>query len=91
VDKGVLTLPGLVKVMSLAPRRILRLPGGVLAAGAPADLTLVDPEARWQVDPARFRSKSRNTPFAGFRLRGEVVATIVGGRAVYARAAAGSR
>jgi dihydroorotase len=91
VDKGVLDLSGLVKVMSLAPRRILGLPGGVLAAGAPADLTLVDPEARWQVDPARFRSKSRNTPFAGFRLRGEVVATIVGGRQVYARATAGAR
>lgn len=91
VDKGVLDLPGLLKVMSLAPRRILGLPGGVLAPGAPADLTLADPEARWQVDPRRFHSKSRNTPFAGFRLRGEVVATIVGGRQVYARATAGAR
>jgi len=91
VDKGVIDLPGLVRAMSLAPRRILRLPGGVLAPAAPADLTLVDPEARWQVDPARFRSKARNTPFAGFRLRGEVVATIAGGRQVFARAVAGVR
>jgi dihydroorotase len=91
VDKAVLDLAGLVRVMSRAPRRILGLPGGGLAAGAPADLTLVDPEARWQVDPARFRSQARNTPFAGFRLRGEVVATIVGGRPVYERATAEAR
>ncbi len=91
VDKGVVDLPGLVRAMSLAPRRILGLAGGVLAAGAPADLALVDPEARWQVDPKRFRSKGQNTPFAGFRLRGEVAATIVGGRQVYARATAGVR
>ncbi len=91
VDSGAVDLPGLVRMMSLSPRRILGLPGGVLAPGEPADLTLVDPEARWQVDPARFRSKSRNTPFAGFRLRGEVVATIVGGRQVFARATAGVR
>ncbi len=90
VDKDVLDLPGLVRVMSLAPRRILRLPGGVLAEQAPADIVIIDPEALWQVDPTRFRSKSRNTPFTGFRLRGEVVTTIVGGRQVYARAAAGA-
>ena len=83
-----LDLPGLVRAMSLAPRRILGLPGGVLAPGAPADLCVVDPEARWQVDPARFRSRSRNSPFTGFRLRGVVVATLVGGRVVHSRAAA---
>jgi dihydroorotase len=88
VDGGVLDLAGLVRVMSLNPRRILGLPGGSIAAGAPADLVLIDPEARWVVDPARFRSRSRNSPFRGFRLRGEVRATVVGGR-VHAQATAG--
>jgi dihydroorotase len=85
VDQGVLDLPGVVRVMSLAPRRILGLPGGTLAAGAPADLVLVDPNAYWAVDPSRFRSRSRNSPFRGFRLRGEVMATVVGGRVVMRR------
>jgi len=82
VDQGVIDLAGMVRLMSLAPRRILGLPGGMLAPGAPADLVLVDPKATWQVDPARFRSRSRNSPFRGYRLRGEVEATIVGGRVV---------
>jgi dihydroorotase len=85
VDQGVIDLAGLVRVMSASPRRILGLPGGTLAQGAPADLVLVDPSARWAVDPGRFRSRSRNSPFRGFRLRGEVVATMVGGRIVMRR------
>jgi len=89
VDGGVLDLAGLVRVMSLRPRQILGLAGGSIAPGAPADLVLIDPEARWVVDPSRFRSRSRNSPFRGFRLRGEVAATLVGGRLVHARAAAG--
>ena len=59
------------------------MPGGTLADGAPADLTILAPDLAVTVTPDRFRSKSRNTPFDGWTLRGGVAATIVGGRAVY--------
>jgi dihydroorotase len=69
--------------MSLHPARILGVAGGTLAPGAPADLTILAPDHHTVVDPARFKTKSRNTPFGGWKLRGGVAATIVGGRAVY--------
>src|SRR5207302_4648791 len=56
---------------------------GTLAAGSPADVTIFDPAAEWTVDPAKLRSKSQNTPFAGWKLTGKVVATICGGEFVY--------
>lgn len=65
------------------PARILGLPGGRLQAGALADLVLLDPEREWVVDPEQFCSKSRNTPFAGWTLRGKVLATLVEGRVVW--------
>ncbi|MCS7173741.1 MAG: dihydroorotase [Armatimonadetes bacterium] len=65
------------------PARILGLPGGRLQAGAPADLVLLDPGREWVVDPDRFHSKSRNTPFGGWTLRGRVLATLVEGRVVW--------
>jgi dihydroorotase len=80
VTPGILPLATLVARLSRDPARLLHLPGGSLAAGAPADLTLLDPEARWTVDPARFASKSRNTPFAGWTVTGRPWKTIVGGR-----------
>lgn len=83
VEKGVLDLATLVERMSCAPARAFRLPGGTLRAGAPADVTVFDPAAQWTVDPARFLSKSRNTPFAGWTLRGRPLYTIVGGRIVW--------
>ncbi|HEY8449402.1 MAG TPA: dihydroorotase [Bacillota bacterium] len=73
-----------VELLSTAPARGLGLRGGTLAPGAPADITLIDPEQVWTVDPTAFRSAARNTPFAGRRLRGRVVRTIVGGRTVFA-------
>mgnify|MGYP000044181607 CR=1 FL=1 len=85
VGKGVLTLSQLVDRMSCGPARAFNLPGGTLRPGAPADVTVFDPEATWTVDPARFLSKSRNTPFAGWRLRGQNALTIVGGRIVWDR------
>jgi dihydroorotase len=88
VDGGVLDPQGLVRVMSVAPRRIIGLEPVALAPGAPADLTIIDPETRWQVEPARLRSRSRNTPFAGRELRGVAAWTIVGGRIVHAARAA---
>jgi dihydroorotase len=90
VEGGVLGYPALVERMSCAPARAFQLPGGTLAPGAPADVTVIDPAAEWVVDPTAFCSKSRNTPFAGRRLRGRARFTIVGGRVVWdGRAAAG--
>jgi dihydroorotase len=72
-----------IDALTWGPARILGVPGGRLAAGDPADVTLVAPEEEWTVDPDRFYSKGRNTPFRGWRLAGRVRATIVGGRTVY--------
>lgn len=76
--------PGrLAEMMSTNPARLLRLEAGGLAPGAIADVTVVDPDLRWRVDPARFLSRSRNTPFAGMELRGKAILTLVGGEIVY--------
>ena len=80
---GRIDLPTLVERMSWAPARSMDLPGGTLSSGSPADVTLLDPDAEWTVDPARFLSLSRNTPFAGRTLRGRPVRTVVGGRTVW--------
>jgi dihydroorotase len=79
VEKRVIDLPTLIERMSCAPARSMALPGGTLREGAPGDVTLIDPAAEWTVDPAKFMSLSRNTPFAGWKLRGRAVRTIVGG------------
>ncbi|HET7109875.1 MAG TPA: dihydroorotase [Gemmatimonadales bacterium] len=86
VGSGLLTLPQLVERMSTVPARIFGLPGGSLAKGAPADVVVIDPQVEWSVDPASFRSKSRNTPFGGREVRGRAVATIVRGHIVFRQA-----
>ncbi len=83
VHAGLIDLPTLVERMSCAPARAFSLPGGTLSVGSPADVTVIDPDAEWTVDPARFLSMSRNTPFVGRTLRGRPVRTIVGGRTVW--------
>ena len=83
VHGRVIGLLQLVRLLSTRPAEIFGLPGGTLAEGAPADVTLLDLRARTTVDPERFRSKSRNTPFAGLTLRGAPAGTIVGGRVVW--------
>ena len=83
VGEGVIDLPTLVERMTCAPARAFGLLGGTLAEGSGADVTIFDPEAMWTVDPSRFRSKSRNTPFAGWALKGVVRWTVVGGRVVF--------
>ncbi|HEV2130173.1 MAG TPA: dihydroorotase [Longimicrobiaceae bacterium] len=85
VHTGLLDLSMLVERMSCAPARAFSLPGGTLAVGAPADVTLFHPDEEWTVDPSRFLSMSRNTPFAGWKLRGRPVRTLVSGRSVWER------
>lgn len=79
IDAKVLDWPKLVRAMSTRPAEVLRVPGGTLKVGAPADVTLIDPAAEWTVDPGTFKSKCANTPFAGWKLRGRAVGTIVEG------------
>jgi dihydroorotase len=88
VGGGVLTLSQLLERMSTQPARVFGLPGGTLKPGAPADLVVFDARARWTVEPGAFKSKSRNTPFAGRELTGRVERTFVAGRAVFTRAGA---
>ncbi len=83
VEGGALTLPALVRCLATRPAEVAHLPAGTLAPGAPADVVIFDPAAEWTVDPARFFSKSRNTPFAGRKLKGQVRWTIVGGAIVH--------
>jgi len=83
VGEGVIDLPTMIERMSCAPARAFGLPGGTLAVGSPGDVTVFDPEAEWVVEPGAFRSKSRNTPFAGWTLKGRPRLTIVGGRVVF--------
>lgn len=80
---GLLEPSDLVRLMSTKPALLFNLPGGTLKQGSPADMTVIDPEARWTVEPDKFRSKSRNTPFAGWELQGKAVYTFVGGEVKY--------
>jgi dihydroorotase len=83
VVPGIIDFAALVEKMSVAPARIFRLPGGTLRRGAPADVTVFDPTREWVVDPARFVSKGRNSPWAGRTLTGRVLYTLVDGRVVH--------
>jgi dihydroorotase len=83
VHTGLIGLPRVVELLSANPARILRVPGGTLAVGGPADVTILAPDVRVTIDRARLRSRSKNTPFHGWTLRGGVAATIVGGHVVY--------
>ena len=80
VLEGTLTLNDAVSRMSSNPAKILNLSKGTLSAGADADITIIDPNIEWTVDSAQFKSKSKNTPFNGWKLKGRAVQTIVGGR-----------
>ncbi len=83
VHRSLIDASRLVQMMSLNPAGLLRLDAGTLATGAIADITVIDPNLEWTVMPERFLSKSRNTPFAGMRLKGRAVLTIVGGEIVF--------
>ncbi len=83
VAAGVIDLRRLVQLLSAGPAAALGLPGGTLAPGAPGDVTVLDPGRKWRVDPTRFASKGRNTPFGGWTLTGAPALTIVEGRVVW--------
>src|SRR5215216_4480656 len=85
VHSGIISVPVLIDRMSCAPAKIFHLPGGTLRKGALADVTVFDPDAEWTVDPSRFASKGRNTPYAGHTLRGLVELTVVDGRVIHRR------
>jgi dihydroorotase len=91
VHPGIVSLARLVELLSANPARILRVAGGSLADGAPADISILAPDLPVTVSAASMRSKSKNTPFDGWTLRGGVAATVVGGRAVYVNDASGLR
>jgi dihydroorotase len=83
VHTGLVRLPRLVELLSVNPARILRLSGGTLSPGALADITILAPDLDVRIEAATLRSRSKNTPFNGWELRGGVAATIVGGRTLY--------
>jgi dihydroorotase len=82
VHAGILSLPRLVELLSTGPARVLGIPGGTLKQGSAADVSIFDLDGEVTIVAADFRSKSRNTPFDGWKLRGRPVATVVGGRKV---------
>ncbi len=79
VEKGILPMARMVDALTRAPARIVGLGAPTIAEGAPANLTLVDPNREWKVAPERLRTKSKNTPFMGHTMKGMVLATIVSG------------
>lgn len=83
VHEGILTWPELVMKMSVNPARILNLAKGTLAPGSDADITVINPDFEWIVDLNAFRSRGKNSPFQGRRMKGRAVLTIVGGDIKY--------
>ncbi len=83
VHSGDIALPALLRAMTINPAKLLGLPGGRLEKGAPADLTLFDPNVPWVVDRELLRSRSKNSPFDEQRIQGRVLRTVVAGKTVY--------
>jgi dihydroorotase len=83
IEPGRLDWPAMIAKMTVNPARVLSLPKGTLAVGADADVTIIDPQLEWTIDARHFRSKGRNTPFDGWKVKGRAVTTIVGGEVKY--------
>ncbi len=83
VHPGLLTVTEAISKMTVNPAKIFGLDTGRLSVGHLADITIIDPDKIWVVDPSQFESKGRNCPFEGWKLKGKVVATIVAGKIVY--------
>ena len=85
IEPGHLDWPRALALLTVNPARILGIPKGTLALGADADVTIIDPDVRWTVDPAQLHSKSANTPFAGWQLKGRADTVLVGGKVKFSR------
>ncbi len=80
VEEGVLTLAEALCKLSVNPSSVLKIGKGTLSIGTDADITIIDPISEWTVDSSQFKSRSRNTPFNGWKLKGRAVQTIAGGK-----------
>src|SRR5438876_7090150 len=85
IEPGHLTWPQLIEKLTINPARVLGIDRGTLKPGAVADVTIIDPTVEWTVDPTQFRSKSRNCPFGGWKVRGRAHTVIVGGEVRFER------
>jgi dihydroorotase len=83
IEPGHLTWSQLIRCLTISPATILGIEKGTLSVGADADVTIIDPDVRWTIDPTRFRSRSRNTPLSGWEVRGRASHVIVGGKVRY--------
>lgn len=86
VRDGILSPSRMVEAMARRPAEIIGIERGTLSEGAVADVAVIDPDAEWVVDPKKFKSKGKNTPFAGWSVKGRAAVTIVGGKVVYDQA-----
>ncbi len=85
IEKGHLTWPDVIRKLTCNAARLLGIPKGTLKGGADADVTIIDPDESWVIDPTQFRSKSRNTPFGGRKVRGRAHTVIVAGEVRFTR------
>ena len=83
VDDGILSLSAAIALLTNRPAKVLKLERGTLAKGAVADVTVIDMDSTWTVDPAKFYSKAKNTPFGGWKMKGEAIYTLLAGRIVH--------
>ncbi len=89
IEPGHLSWPEAIRKLTINPAQLLGISKGTLKAGADADVTIIDPETRWTIQPERFRSKSRNTPYAGWSVRGRAHTVIVNGEVRFRHTDAG--
>lgn len=83
IEPGHLTWPQVIRMLTVVPAGLLGIAKGTLRPGADADVTIIDPEIEWTIDPERFLSKSRNTPYGGWKVRGRALTSIVAGEIRY--------
>lgn len=85
IDKGFLSWADAIRKMTANPARILNLPGGTLKEGSMADIAIIDPDKKWTVNADKFQSKSKNSPYIGWKLSGQVYKTLLNGKVVFER------
>lgn len=89
IEPGHLTWPQLIEKLTINPARVLGIDRGTLMVGSIADVTIIDPDVAWTIDPTRFKSKSRNCPYAGWKVQGRAHAVILRGEIKFHRNGAG--